>query len=302
MSNEERNLTKIPHSGEPVVQEFTKPLDQAVAEGLVKTPETSADIPQTSEKKKGKKGLIGAGVGLAGLALGGSLFLGLGNNANGGEQAPEPNQPVPTDVAEPGPSEPEAPVDPEVPSAETIEPVTFTPELSGDQIANQLVETTMSEWLNAGADVSLYNRVIEENLAWEDLIQSVAAENASAYAVALFGEDWQSNESVSAFVSQMQAANAGVLARYAETKFQITSGGAETIGFETNLEVSQVVTDALEGDVRSLMIQYTHTDNRVESGATNLPASYPTGIVEITFNTAASSMTIGTIKNYEDAR
>ena len=128
MSNEDRNLTeKIPHSGEPVVTEFNKPLAQAYEEGLIKTPETSQDIPQTSEKKKSKKGLIGAGVGLAGLALGGSLFLGLGNNANGGEQAPEPNQPVPTDVAEPGGETPVEVVIPEIDPANP-EPVRFTEE------------------------------------------------------------------------------------------------------------------------------------------------------------------------------
>jgi hypothetical protein len=223
-------------------------------EQLHTTPQPSVENTEpTKEKKRSKKGLYtGLGVAGASTALAVSLFAGF-SNSNNGEAAPEPGQPVPTDIAEPN----EPGVDGQSPEVEPENPeqIEFgnNPnfESSPNELASQYVEL-MENWVNSGAELTLIDDVLEENKSWEEYLPELAARNAQAFQEQHTIND--KGEDVANFIDRFEEVNLNVLENYSYTAFGDNPDNVEAyrFSFDTDNTTTEIQND---GSVR--VIEFT---------------------------------------------
>lgn len=148
---------------------------------------------------------------------GGALLAGVSGGivaATSGEKAPEapantsePLEPAPVD---PGNGEGE-PTTPEAPNAG--EGLTF--EADTTTLANETIDL-VNEWVNAGAEPELFDRLLETTYTWEEFLPIVVEENAEKFTQ--YVADPTSNEGI-ALIENFKAANLATLTWYSATAF-----------------------------------------------------------------------------------
>jgi len=187
------------------------PLDQAVADNLITTPDSAQYLteatPVTPEKKKRRGVIAGIGAGVVGLLVVGGLAMGLNNNNdNGPKGGPVAEAPVDPGEEVPFGEEPANPVDPEVSGEEpeveapaafevaglpTLAELEIAPGQTDNQVAESLVKLS-SDWSMAGANKEMYDLQFEGDngyLSLEDYVTKITDATDPIYVQAIYGEN-----------------------------------------------------------------------------------------------------------------
>ena len=250
--------------------EFTNPeiktviLDSPAGTSEAPRPETTPSTPETPRFTKKQK-LIAA---LAGGALLAGGAFGLGLAANSGEKPAEApaNTSEPVDPVEPvEPAPVEEPTTPEVDTI-SVEALEIPAGLNAEELAKVIVEDRFTDWDNASATQNLFNKVIEENKSWNELLPEIAAQNRDIFAESLYVSGWEQDPELAQNVEAKAESNLAVLGNYVQTAFKTDGPAVEAYYIDT--VVKSASESSGENGERILTIDVGQTDNREQNQIT----------------------------------
>lgn len=270
----------IPHSGERVVQHFDTPLHEAVDEKLIATevPDTvteftvtefaeitpeESDTPEKSEKKN-KKGLLIALSSAAGVALVAGGFFGVkamtetptsnGPQENTDETTSEiVDVPVVPEIEDPA-TQPEGELN--------ISALEIPAGLDAETLGKTLFEDRFTEWNNAAATEETNQRWYDYSGEVEDLADTVAKENSTIFAEALYISNYINEPNLVANKELSEQLNARYLVGYLST----VKNDLSEEPYKTWIDVSSVTELESDGDSRELEVHFLEHDNKDKSG------------------------------------
>jgi hypothetical protein len=192
------------------------------------------------------------------LLAAGALTIGLaGCGANASAQGPEPtssssSEPTPDTSEAPSPQETETPTSSEfeIPAG-----------LSAEEVGELIVGDRFTNWNNAGAEDSLLDRSIDENISWDDLLPIVADENKKLYADALYVDGWENDPNLVKSVDGARDANLSVLQWYTYTAWSSEEKPENKEGFKSWMEVIDVDEVTSDEDSRVINVVYIQKNN-----------------------------------------
>lgn len=227
-------------------------------------PSRRSELRESEDPKEKQKLMRRVGLATLATAAGAATIIGITvgvTNANaGGEKEPQTNS-APINSAEPT-AEPtfEQTPEPTPETAEqeyTVEALSFNPEGTPEEWAQHYVEL-MDMWSNAGATEETYERGLNSTVTASEFAFQEASTYSDAFAEALYGPDWRSNEKRVAFVEALQNENAVTLLGYFATK-------RDDVRYETTQTLVSTEVISEEGNTVLTHTTFDHTQNAAEN-------------------------------------
>lgn len=254
----------------------------------------SAAAATAPVRKKNRKGLvIGLSAGAAGVAVVVASIIGV-------QHVQEQNR-LNAIAMEEGDYDGEGKPEPEVvelpetflPAREEIE---LPAGLDDEAFAQAFIER-QNNWLNEGNEDILVDRSIEANAEWTEFSTTVSKESATAYAPALFGDEWESNPDVAPYVEKMQLANEGVMRFYVTTAWNRDQQPENIEGYYYIRSVESVRVVSSDETGRTIEISYSNIDNSDKNS--HEPYLSPGGTLFITSTVAGGTEIITKISDID---
>ena len=220
-------------------------------------PEPENDQPETPNRRSNKlrNVLIGTG---AIAAIGISALVGV--NVLGSTAGEKPAEGVSTSAqTNPGEESTNTPVN--TGETLTVESIELDPNATPEEWAADYI-TKIGEWNMAGANQDTADRSLDSSLTINEFAEAEAEKNATIYAEALYGPNWESNPNITLAVTNDTVRNTAYILDY-----------MASLKDEVRFEAAQVVNSATlvstEGDTSVVNVEYVTTNNAAENSASD---------------------------------